>query len=115
MGVRNAEVFSCFCVRSLGSHVCVHSQQLMCPTVTGGWRLLVWAAQGWTVALITVTAILTASWVNSYSEILGSLVHLFLQINSRMIFLGGGDCGKCSATPENNALLLIWYKISCNY
>ena len=32
-----------------------------------------------------------------------------------MIFLRGeGDCGKCSATPENNALLLVWYKILCD-
>lgn len=93
----------------------LHSQQLRCSTVTGAWRLLVWAAQDWPVAFITITPVPTASWVYSYSEILGSLVHLILQVNSRMIFLRGeGNCGKCSATPENNALLLVWYKILCD-
>ena len=74
-------VFGIPCVCALRAAQVPHSH--------GGLGLLVWAAQGWTVALITVSAMLTASWVNSYSEILGSLVHLFLQINSRMIFFGG--------------------------
>ena len=76
-------------VFGLWDPMCVCTQSSSGAPQSRGLGLLVWAAQGWTVALITVSAMLTASWVNSYSEILGSLVHLFLQINSRMIFFGG--------------------------
>lgn len=68
MGVRHTEIFGCFFTKSGVPCVCVHSQQLGCSTVMGGWRLLVWAAQDWTVAFITLFPVLTASCVYSYSE-----------------------------------------------
>lgn len=68
MGVRNTEIFGCFFTKSGVPCVCLLSQQLGCSTATGGWRLLVWAAQDWTVAFITLTPVLTASCVYSYSE-----------------------------------------------
>lgn len=68
MGVRHTEIFGCFFTKSGVPCVCALTAARVLHSHGGLEGLLVWAAQDWTVAFITLFPVLTASCVYSYSE-----------------------------------------------
>lgn len=98
MGVRNTEIFGCFftksgvpCVLALTAARVLHSHRGLEAAGLGSSGLdCRHHSHSSTDSLMRILT----------QKMLGSLVHLFLQINSRMIFWGEGTVGKCCATPE---------------
>lgn len=68
MGVRNTEIFGCFYIKSLESHLCICSHGSSGAPQSRGLEAAGLGSSGLDCCLLTITPVLTASWVYSYSE-----------------------------------------------